>query len=95
MWNERKMPERWYELLRKRMQVEEQRMRPIRDGDIIEHDDLEKLMAQADSLDHEMLLVIRQAIVGVIETNTSAASLHTRSAEWRAGLSRFLPSDFA
>jgi hypothetical protein len=70
MWNERKMPERWYELLRKRMQVEEQRMRPIRDGDIIEHDDLEKLMAQADSLDREMLLVIRQAIVGAIETNT-------------------------
>jgi hypothetical protein len=62
MWNERKMPERWYGLLRERMQVEEQRMRVIRDGDIVEHDDLEELLAQADSLDREMLLVMRQAI---------------------------------
>ena len=46
MWDERKMPERWYELLRERMQVEEQRMRVIRNGDIIEHDDLEQLMAR-------------------------------------------------
>jgi hypothetical protein len=90
MWNERKMPERWYELLRERMQVEEQRMRAVRDGDIIKHDDLEELMAQAASLDHEMLLVMRQAI----EANPSAAPLHARSAEWRAGLSRFFPSDF-
>jgi hypothetical protein len=94
MWNERKMPERWYELLRERMQVEEQRMRVIHDGEIIEHDDLEKLLAQAASLDHEMLLVMRQAIAGAIEANPSAALLHARSAEWRAGLSRFLPSDF-
>jgi hypothetical protein len=65
MWNECKMPERWYGLLRQRMQVEEQRMRAIRDGDIIEHDDLEKLMAQADSLDREMLLVMRQSVAGV------------------------------
>ena len=57
MWNERKMPERWYGLLRERMQVEEQRMRVIKDGDIIEHDDMEELMAEADSLDREMLLV--------------------------------------
>jgi hypothetical protein len=85
MWNERKMPERWYGLLRERMQVEEQRMRVIKDGDIIE---------QADSLDHEMLLVMRQAIAGAIEANTSAASVHMRSGEWRAGLSRFFPSDF-
>jgi hypothetical protein len=62
MWNEPKMPERWYGLLRERMQVEEQRMRVIKDGDIIEYDDLEELMAQADSLDREMLLVMRQAI---------------------------------
>jgi hypothetical protein len=62
MWNERKMPERWYGLLRERMRVEEQRMRVIRDGDIVEHDDLEELLAQADSLDREMLLVMRQAI---------------------------------
>ena len=66
MWNERKMPERWYGLLRERMQVEEQRMRVIKDGVIIEHDDLEELMAQADSLDREMLLVMRQTIAGAI-----------------------------
>ena len=62
MWDERKMPERWYELLRERMQVEEQRMRAIRDGDIIEHDDLEELMVRSASLDYEMLLVMRQTI---------------------------------
>jgi hypothetical protein len=95
MWNESKMPERWYELLRERMQVEEQRMRAVRDSVMIEHDDLEELMAQAASLDHEMLLVMRQAIAAAIEANPSAAPLHARSAEWRAGLSRFLPSDFA
>ena len=66
MWNERKMPERWYELLRERMQVEEQRMRVIRDGSIVEHDDLEDLLAQADSLDREMLLVMRQAIAAAL-----------------------------
>jgi hypothetical protein len=64
MWNERIMPERWYGLLRERMQVEEQRMRVVKDGDIIELDDLEDLMAQADSLDREMVLVMRQAIAG-------------------------------
>jgi hypothetical protein len=69
------MPERWYGLLRQRMQVEEQRMRVIKDGDIIEHDDLEELMAQADSLDREMLLVMRQAIAGAIGANPSPASL--------------------
>jgi hypothetical protein len=95
MWDERKMPERWYELLRERMQVEEQRMRVIRNGDIIEHGDLEQLMAQAEGLDREMLMVMRQVIAGAIEANNSAASLHARSAEWRAGLSRFSPSDFA
>jgi hypothetical protein len=95
VWNECKMPERWYRLLRERMQVEEQRMRGIKEGDIVEHDELEELLARADSLDHEMLLVMRQAIAGTIEANTSAASLHARSAEWRAGLSRFLASDFA
>ena len=66
MWNERKMPERWYGLLRQRMQVEEQRMRVIKDGDIIEYDDLEQLMAQADRLDREMLLVMRQAIAAAL-----------------------------
>ena len=66
MWNERKMPERWYGLLRQRMQVEEQRMRVIKDGDIIEGDDLEQLMAEADRLDREMLLVMRQAIAAAL-----------------------------
>jgi hypothetical protein len=94
MWNENKMPERWYELLRERMQVEEQKMRAVRDGVMIEHDDLEELMAQAASLDHEMLLVMRQAIAATIEANPSAVPLHVRSAEWRAGLTRFFPSDF-
>jgi hypothetical protein len=42
-----------------------------------------------------MLLVMRQAIAGAIEANNLAASLHARSAEWRARLSRFFPSDFA
>ena len=94
MWNERKMPERWYELLHERMEVEEQRMRAVRDGDIIERDGVEELMAQAASLDHKMLLVMRQAIAGAIEANPSATPLHARSAEWRAGLSRYFPSDF-
>jgi len=95
MWNESKMPERWYELLRERMQVEEQRMLATRNGNIIEHDDLEELLARAASLDHEMLLVMRQTIAAAIEANPSAAApLHARSTEWRAGLSRFLPSDF-
>ena len=62
MWNERKMPERWYELLRKRMHVEEQRMRVIQNGEIIEHDDSEELLLRADSLDREMLLVMRQTV---------------------------------
>jgi len=66
MWNERKMPERWYGLLRQRMQVEEQRMRAIKNGDIIEDDDLEQLMAAADRLDREMLLVMRQAIAAAL-----------------------------
>jgi hypothetical protein len=81
------MPERWYRLLRERMQVEEQRMRVIKDCDIIEYDDLQDLMAQADSLDREMLLIMRQAIDGTIEASNSTASLHAPSAEWHAGLS--------
>ena len=66
MWNERKMPERWHGLLRQRMQVEEQRMRVIKNGDIIEGDDLEQLMAEAGRLDREMLLVMRQAIAAAL-----------------------------
>jgi len=66
MWNERKMPQRWYGLLRERMQVEEQRMRVIKDGDIIEQDDLEQLMAEADRLDREMRLVMRQTVAAAL-----------------------------
>jgi hypothetical protein len=66
MWNERKMPERWYGLLRERMQVEEQRMRVIKDGDFVEHDDMEEFLAQADSLDREMPLVMRQVIAALL-----------------------------
>ena len=66
MWNEHKMPERWYGLLRKRMQVEEQRMRVIRDGGIVDNDYQEDLLAKADNLDREMLLVMRQAIVATL-----------------------------
>jgi uncharacterized protein YigA (DUF484 family) len=55
------MPERWYELLRERIQVEEQRMGLIKDC-AIENDRHEKLLTQAQNLDREMLLVIRQAI---------------------------------
>jgi len=52
-------------------------------------------LAHANSLDREMLLVMRQAIAGAIEATNSTTSPHARSAEWRAGLSRFFPSDFA
>ena len=60
------MPQRWYGLLRERMQVEEQRMRVIKDGDIIEQDDLEQLMAEADRLDREMRLVMRQTVAAAL-----------------------------
>ena len=49
MWHEHKMPERWYELLCERMQIEEQRMRVIRDGGIVDNDYQEDLLALADS----------------------------------------------
>jgi hypothetical protein len=62
MWNERNMPQRWYGLLREQMQLEEQRMRVVRGGDIVENDYLEKLLTQVQSLEREMLLVMRQAI---------------------------------
>jgi len=42
MWNESKMPARWYELLRERMQVEKERMRAIKDGSIVKDDRLEE-----------------------------------------------------
>jgi hypothetical protein len=66
MWNERKMPERWYELLRERMQVEEQRMRVVKDGVLIGDDQLQELLTEAHSLDYEMLLVMRRAIADTL-----------------------------
>jgi hypothetical protein len=60
------MPERWYGLLRQRMQVEEQRMRVIRDGGTVDNDYQEDLLAQADRLHREMLLVMRQAIAAAL-----------------------------
>jgi hypothetical protein len=71
MWHERKMPARWYQLLRERMQVEEQRMRVIKDGRIVEDDYLEELLSDANSLDHEMLQVMRQAIAEVLAREDS------------------------
>jgi hypothetical protein len=74
MWNERKMPERWYELLRDRMQVEKQRMRMIKDGCIIQDDHLQELLTEAHNLDREMLLIMRHAI---------AQSLACEEVSWR------------
>jgi hypothetical protein len=62
MWNEREMPARWYELLRERMQVEQLRMRIVKNGYLIEDDQLQELLTEAHSLDSEMLLVMRQTI---------------------------------
>jgi hypothetical protein len=66
MWNEGKMPARWYELLRERMQVEKERMRAIKDGSIVEYDRLEEFLIVAESLDRQMLQVMRQAIAEVL-----------------------------
>ena len=64
MWHERKMPERWYELLRERMRVEEVRMRVVKDGSIEDH--LQDLLSEAHNLDRQMLQVMRQVIVEVL-----------------------------
>ena len=66
MWNEGKMPARWYELLRERMQVEKEHMRVIKDGSIGENDRLEQILTVAQSLDRQMLQVMRQAIAEVL-----------------------------
>jgi hypothetical protein len=62
MWNEREMPEHWYKLLHERMQVEEQRMRVVKAGLVVEDDQLQELLTEAHRLDCEMLLVMRQSI---------------------------------
>jgi hypothetical protein len=64
MWHERKMPERWYELLRERMRIEEARMRVVKDGSIADH--LQDLLTEAHNLDRQMLQVMRQAIAEVL-----------------------------
>jgi hypothetical protein len=79
MWNERKMPERWYGLLRERMQVEEQRMRVIKDGSIVEDDYLDELLTEADSLNREMLQVMRQAIAEALAHEDSRPTASTPS----------------
>lgn len=66
MWNERKMPARWYDLLRARIQVEKEHMRVIKDGVIIEDDRLEELLTEAQNLDRQMLQVMRGAIAEVL-----------------------------
>ena len=62
MWNEREMPTRWYELLRERMQVEQLRMRIVKHGYLIEGDQLQEVLTEANNLDAEMLTVMRQTI---------------------------------
>ena len=84
MLYEREMPERWYELLRERIQVEEQRMALIKNCDT-ENDRHEKLLTRAYTLDREMLLVMRLAIaeasaLSVVQpkTTTPPSSRETR-----------------
>jgi len=67
MWNERKMPERWYELLRERMQVEQLRMRIVKHGYLIEDDELQEVLTVAQGLDHQMLQVMRETIAEALE----------------------------
>ncbi len=62
MWNEREMPARWYELLRQRMQVEQLRMHIVKNGYLIEDDQLLDVLSEAHSLDVQMLGVMRQTI---------------------------------
>jgi hypothetical protein len=83
MWNERKMPERWYALLRERMQVEQLRMRIVKHGYLIEDDQLQELLTEAHSLDAEMLLVMRQTIAEALareEVTSPATKAHLAAA---------------
>jgi hypothetical protein len=87
MWNERKMPERWYELLRERMQVEQLRMRIVKHGYLIRDDKLQALLTEAHRLDAEMLLVIRQTIAQALaseEVSELTASAHLVAAAFSA-----------
>jgi hypothetical protein len=80
MWNERNMPERWYELLRERMQVEQLRMRIVKDACLVENDLLQKLLAEAHNLDAKMLLVMKQTIAEALVHEE--VSGRTGSAPW-------------
>jgi len=62
MWNERNTPERWYELLRERMHVEQLRMRIVKDARPVENDLVQQLLAEAQRLDAEMLFVMKQTV---------------------------------
>ena len=62
MWNEREMPARWYKLLRERMQIEQLRMRIVKQGYLIKDYELQDVLTEADKLDAEMLLLMRQTI---------------------------------
>jgi hypothetical protein len=56
------MPARWYKLLRERMQVEQLRMRIVKQGYLIKDYELQDVLTEAHKLDAEMLLVMRQTI---------------------------------
>jgi hypothetical protein len=62
MWNEREMPARWYKLLRERMQVEQLRMRIVKQAYLIKDYELQDVLTEVHKLDAEMLLVMRQTI---------------------------------
>ena len=66
MWNEREMPARWYKLLRERMQVEQLRMRIVKQGYLIKDYELQDVLTEAHKLDAEMLLVMRQTIAEAV-----------------------------
>jgi hypothetical protein len=91
MWNERKMPERWYELLRERMQVEQLRMRIVKHGYLIEDDELQDLLTEAHSLDAEMLLVMRQTIAEALARED--VTRPNAGADWAALAASAVPAN--
>jgi hypothetical protein len=64
------MPERWYELLRERMQVEQLRMRIVKDARLVENDLLQQLLAEAHNLD--ALLIVG---AGFHDSNAAASAV--------------------
>ncbi len=64
-WNEREMPERWYELLRGRMKVEQERMQAwgwTSRGGALKNGYLRMLQRQAHDLDRQMRDEMRRVI---------------------------------